>query len=312
MDFEHRLLMPDGSVKHVHVVVEAVWLDPENREFVGTAMDITPRKQAQEAVSKAQAELAHVTRVTALGEMTASIAHEVNQPLAAVVTNANASLRWLSGESANLAEAREAIRRIIRDGNRGGEIIGRIRARAKKAPPKKNWLDPNEAIGAVVAMARSEVQRNRVLLQTKLANDLPLILGDKIQQQQVILNLLMNAVEAMSGAGEGPRELGVNSEKVADIHGEPKEERYQNRGLVDTEWTHVLVTVRESGPGLDPQRLNRLFHAFYTTKPQGLGMGLAISRSIIEAHGGRLWAKANTPYGALFQFTLPIRDETIS
>jgi C4-dicarboxylate-specific signal transduction histidine kinase len=288
MDFEHRLLMPDGSVKHVHVVVEAVWLDPENREFVGTVMDITARKQAEEAVSKAQAELAHVTRVTALGEMIASIAHEVNQPLAAVVTNANASLRWLSGESPNLAEAREAIRRIIRDGNRGGEIIGRIRALAKKAPPKKDWLDLNEAIGEVVAMARSEVQRNRVLLQTKLANDLPLILGDKIQQQQVILNLLMNAVEAMSGAGEGPRELGVNSEKVADIHGEPKEERYQNRGLVDTEWTHVLVTVRDSGPGLDPQRLNRLFDAFYTTKPQGLGMGLAISRSIIEAHGGRL------------------------
>jgi signal transduction histidine kinase len=239
MDFEHRLLMPDGSVKHVHVVVEAVWLDPENREFVGTVMDITARKQAEEAVSKAQAELAHVTRVTALGEMTASIAHEVNQTLAAVVTNANASLRWLSGESPNLAEAREAIRRIIRDGNRGGEIIGRIRALAKKAPPKKDWLDLNEAIGEVVAMARSEVQRNRVLLQTKLANDLPLILGDKIQLQQVILNLLMNAVEAMSGAGEGPRELGVNSEKVADIHGEPKEERYQNRGLVDTEWTHV-------------------------------------------------------------------------
>jgi C4-dicarboxylate-specific signal transduction histidine kinase len=168
MDFEHRLLMPDGSVKHVHVVVEAVWLDPENREFVGTVMDITARKQAEEAVSKAQAELAHVTRVTALGEMTASIAHEVNQPLAAVVTNANASLRWLSGESPNLAEAREAIRRIIRDGNRGGEIIGRIRALAKKAPPKKDWLDLNEAIGEVVAMARSEVQRNRVLLQTKL------------------------------------------------------------------------------------------------------------------------------------------------
>jgi C4-dicarboxylate-specific signal transduction histidine kinase len=201
MDFEHRLLMPDGSVKHVHVVVEAVWLDPENREFVVTVMDITARKQAEEAVSKAQAELAHVTRVTALGEMTASIAHEVNQPLAAVVTNANASLRWLSGESPNLAEAREAIRRIIRDGNRGGEIIGRIRALAKKAPPKKDWLDLNEAIGEVAAMARSEVQRNRVLLQTKLANDLPLILGDKIQLQQVILNLLMNAVESHECSG---------------------------------------------------------------------------------------------------------------
>src|SRR5258707_15706220 len=147
-----------------------------------------------------------------------------NQPLAAVVTNANASLGWLSGESPNLAEAREAIRRIIRDGNRGGEIIGRIRALAKKAPPKKDWLDLNEAIGEVVAMARSEVQRNRVLLQTKLANDLPLILGDKIQLQQVILNLLMNAIEAMSGVGEGPRELWVSSERVTETQGESKEE----------------------------------------------------------------------------------------
>jgi PAS domain S-box-containing protein len=312
MDFEHRLLTPDGSVKHVHVMVEAVCLDPENREFVGTVMDITARKQAEEAVSNAQAELAHVTRVTTLGELTASIAHEINQPLAAVVTNANASLRWLSGDSPNLAEAREAIRRIVRDGNRGGEIIGRIRALAKKTPPKKDWLDLNETIGEVIAMARSEVQRNGVLLQTKLENDLPLILGDKIQLQQVILNLLMNAVEAMSGAGEGPRELGVNSEKVAEIHGESKGERYENRGLADTEWTHVLVSIRDSGPGLDPQRLNRLFDPFYTTKPQGLGMGLAISRSIIEAHGGRLWAKPNVPRGAVFQFALPIRDETIS
>jgi PAS domain S-box-containing protein len=311
MDFEHRLLMPDGSVKHVHVLVETVCLDPENRELVGTVMDITARKQAEEAVSKAQSELAHVTRITTLGELTASIAHEVNQPLAAVVTNANASLRWLSGDSPNLAEAREAIRRIIRDGNRGGEIIGRIRALAKKAPPKKDWLDLNETMGEVIAMARSEVQRNGVLLQTKLANNLPLILGDKIQLQQVILNLLMNAVEAMSGSGEGPRELGVNSEKVADIHGELKEERYENRDLTDTEWTHVLITVRDSGPGLDPRSLNRLFDPFYTTKPQGMGMGLAISRSIVEAHGGRLWAKASEPRGGVFQFTLPIRHDTI-
>ena len=312
LGFEHRLLMPDGSVKDVHVVLKAVCLDPENREFVGTVMDITARKQAEEAVSKAQAELAHVMRVTTLGEMTASIAHEINQPLAAVVTNANAGLRWLSGDSPNLAETREAIHRIIRDGNRASEIIGRIRALAKKAPPKKDWLDLNETIDEVVAMARSEVQRNRVLLQTNLANDLPLIFGDKIQLQQVILNLLMNAIEAMSGTGEGPRELGVSSEKVTEIHGESKEERYEDRALADTAWTHVLITVRDSGPGLDPQRLNRLFDAFYTTKPKGLGMGLAISRSIIEAHGGRLWAKANASRGGLFQFTLPIRDETIS
>jgi PAS domain S-box-containing protein len=312
MDFEHRLLMPDGSIKHVHVVLEAVCLDPENREFVGTVMDITPRKRAEETASQTQTELAHVARVTTLGEMTASIAHEINQPLAAVVTNANAGLRWLAGDSPNLAETREAIRRIVRDGNRAGEIIGRIRALAKKAPPKKDWLDLNETIGEVIAMTRSEVQRNHVLLQTKLANDLPLILGDKIQLQQVILNLLMNAIEAMSAVDEGPRELWVSSERVTEIQGESKEERYEDRALAEPEWTHVLITVRDSGPGLDPQRLNRLFDAFYTTKPQGLGMGLTISHSIIEAHGGRLWAKANAPRGALFQFTLPIRYETIS
>jgi signal transduction histidine kinase len=180
------------------------------------------------------------------------------------------------------------------------------------APPKKDWLDLNETIDEVVAMARSEVQRNRVLLQTNLANDLPLIFGDKIQLQQVILNLLVNAIEAMSGVDEGPAELGVSSEKVTEIHGESKEERYEDRALADTAWTHVLITVRDSGPGLDLQRLNRLFDAFYTTKPQGLGMGLAISRSIIEAHGGRLWAAANVPRGAVFQFTLPIREERMS
>jgi PAS domain S-box-containing protein len=312
MDFEHRLLMPDGSVKHVHVVIEAVCLDPENREFVGTVMDITARKQAEEALSKAQAELAHVTRVTTLGELTASIAHEINQPLAAVVTNANAGLRWLSGDSPNFAETREAIRRIIRDGNRAGEIIGRIRALAKKAPPKEAWLDLNETIGEVIAMARSEVQRNRVLLQTNLANDLPLIWGDKIQLQQVILNLLMNAIEAMSGVSEGPRELVVSSQKVIEIPGESEQGTFRDEALAQTEGSHVLIAVRDSGPGLDPKGLSRLFDAFYTTKPQGLGMGLAISRSIIEAHGGRLSARANAPRGAVFKFTLPIRDERIS
>jgi C4-dicarboxylate-specific signal transduction histidine kinase len=273
-------------------------------------LDLSEQKRAEEALQKAQAELAHVARVTTLGELTASIAHEINQPLAAVVTNANASLRWLGADLPNLTEAREAIRRIIRDGNRAGEIIGRIRALAKKAPPKKDWLDLNEAIGEVIAMAHSEVQRHRVLLQTDLANDLPLILGDKIQLQQVILNLLMNAIEAMSGVAQGPRELWVSSEKVTEIHGESKQESYEDRALIESESTHALISVRDSGPGLDPQRLNRLFDAFYTTKPQGLGMGLAISHSIIAAHGGRLWAKANAPRGALFQFTLAIRDKT--
>jgi signal transduction histidine kinase len=304
--YEKEYFRKDGS--RVPVMIGCAFFEGSRCEGVAFVLELSEQKRAEEALQKAQAELAHVTRVTTLGELTTSIAHEINQPLAAVVTNANASLRWLSGDSPNLAEAREAIRRIVRDGNRAGEIIARIRALAKKAPPKKDWLDLNETIGEAVAMARSEVQRNQVLLQTKLANDLPLILGDRIQLQQVILNLLMNAIEAMSGVSEGPRELRVSSEKVTEPSGESKEERYENRGLTDTEWTHLLVSVRDSGPGLDPQRLNRLFDAFYTTKPQGLGMGLAISRSIIEAHGGRLWAKANVPRGALFQFTL-LRDE---
>src|SRR5262245_9982838 len=187
-------------------------------------MDITARKRAEEALQKAQAELAHVTRVTTLGELTATIAHEINQPLAAVVTNANAGLRWLAGDSPNLAEASAAIRRIIRDGNRAGEIISRIRALAKKAPPQKDWLDLNETIGEVLAMARSEVQRNCVSLHTKLANDLPPILGDRIQLQQVILNLLMNAIQAMSGGGDGPRDLWVSSQKVTEVPDESEKD----------------------------------------------------------------------------------------
>jgi len=252
-------------------------------------MDITEQKRAEEALRQAQAELAHVTRVTTLGEMTASIAHEINQPLTAVVNNAGACLRWLAGQAPNLEEARQSAALIMEDGHRAGEIISRIRALAKKAPPQKDWLDINETILEVVALASSEVQKNRVSLQTQLSSDLPLILGDRIQLQQVILNLIINAIEVMSGAGGGSREMRVCSGN-ADSKG-------------------VLVAVQDSGPGLDPESLAHLFTAFYTTKPQGMGMGLAISRSIIEAHGGRLWATANDGPGATFQFTLPRGNE---
>ena len=255
-------------------------------------------------MQKAQAELAHVTRVATVGELTASIAHEINQPLAAVVTNANASLRWLSRDSPNLAEACEAIRRIIRDGNRAGEVISRMRALFKKASTTKERLDINQAIEEVVTLAQSEVQRNRVSLQSRLANDLLPVMGDRIQLQQVILNLIINAIEAMSGVSEGLRDLRVSSQKVTEIPSELQ--TFEDKALADAECTHVLIAVRDSGPGLDPKGLDRLFDAFYTTKPKGLGMGLAISRSIIEAHGGRLWARANAPRGAVFQFTLPI------
>ena len=247
----------------------------------------TERKQAEEALGKAQAELAHVTRVTTLGEMTASIAHEINQPLAAVVNNASACLRWLAAH--NLEEARQSATLIISDGHRAGEIISRIRALAKKAPPRKEWLDINETILEVIALVRTEVHRNSVSLQTQLSSNVLPILGDRIQLQQVILNLIINAIEAMSGVSEGPRELLVSSKKD------------DSRG--------VVIAVRDSGPGMDPESLDHLFTAFYTTKPQGMGMGLAISRSIIEAHGGRVWATANEGGGAEFQFTLPAGSE---
>ena len=281
-DLEHRLLMPDSSVKYVHVVTHAVRDESGKLEFVGAVLDVTERKQAEEALHKAQAELAHVTRVTTLGEMTASIAHELNQPLGAVVNNASASLRWLAAN--NLEEARQSATLIIADAHRAGEIIHRVRALAKKAPPRKDWLDINETILEVIALARSEAQKNRVSLQTQLSSDLPLILGDRIQLQQVILNLIINAIEAMSGVNEGPRELLIRS------------------GTDESQ--DVLVAVRDSGPGLDPNSLDHLFTAFFTTKPQGMGMGLAISRSIIEAHGGRLWVSPNDGPGATFQFTL--------
>ncbi len=248
------------------------------------------RKRAEDALYHAQTELAHVTRVATLGEMTASIAHEINQPLGAVVNNASACLRWLAAQ--NTEEAQRSAALVIADGHRAAEIIGRIRNLAKKAPPQKDWLDINATIREVIALARSEVQGNRVSLQTHFAGDLPLISGDRIQLQQVMLNLIMNAIEAISGAGEGPRQLLVRS--GAD------------------ESQSVLVAVRDSGPGLDPKSLDRLFHAFYTTKPHGLGMGLAISRSIVEAHGGRLWATANDDRGATFQFTLPTDSERAS
>jgi PAS domain S-box-containing protein len=254
-------------------------------------MDTTEQKRAEEALHKAQAELAHVTRVMTMGELTSSIAHEVNQPLAAIVTNGNACLRWLAIEPPNLDEARESVGRIIRDGHRASEVVERIRALVKKSPPRKDWLDLNEIILDVIALARNEMQRQRVSLKTQLSDDLPPVLGDRIQLQQVVLNLVMNSIEALSGVVDKTRELLVSTG------------RHESNG--------ALVAVRDSGIGLDSEALDYLFNAFFTTKPDGMGMGLAISRSIIEAHGGRLWATPNELQGASFQFTLMADGESV-
>jgi len=230
-------------------------------------------------------ELAHANRVATMGQLSASIAHEVNQPIAAAVINAQTALRWLGAQPPHLEEARQALGRVVKNGNRAGDVIGRIHALLKKSPPRKDGLEINEAILEVIALTHGEVVKNDVSVQTRLVEGLPPIQGDRVQLQQVILNLIINAIEAMSGTSEGSRELLISTGK-ADPDG-------------------VLVAVRDSGPGVAPASLERLFETFYTTKPGGLGMGLSICRSIIEAHGGRLWATANVPQGAIFQFTLP-------
>jgi PAS domain S-box-containing protein len=265
-------------------------LRPDSRRVEAALMiarDLTEHVLASEALREAQMQLAHVNRVTTMGQLAASIAHEVNQPVAATVTNADAGLRWLGASPPNLEEVRGCLEGIIKDGHRAGDVIDRIRAIIKKLPPRNDQLDINEIVLEVIALTRNQVLRNGVSLQTQLANDLPLVQGDRIQLQQVILNLIVNAIEATSGAGEGAGKLLISTGKDAS--------------------NAVLVAVRDSGPGLDPESLGRLFDAFYTTKAGGLGMGLSICRSIIEAHGGRISATANVPQGAVFQFTLPAR-----
>jgi signal transduction histidine kinase len=211
----------------------------------------------------------------------------------------------LAGDSPNLAEAREAIRRIVRDGNRASDVISRMRALFKKAPAAKEPVDINEVVQEVLVLAQTELQKNRISLRTQFANDLPILRGDKIQLQQVILNLVINGIEAMSGVYEGERELYVSSQKVSETLGEADGETIGSNALADSESAYALIAVRDSGPGLSAAALQRVFDTFYTTKSQGMGMGLAISRSIIEAHDGRLWVVANSPRGAVFQFTLP-------
>lgn len=250
-----------------------------------TNNDITERKRAEEALQKVQTELAHATRVMTLGELTASIAHEVNQPLAAIVTNGNACLRWLAGAQPNFVEARQSVERIIKDGYRASEVIQRVRNLVKKAPPRNHPVDLNEVIREVLALAQSQANRNHVFVKQELANDLPFVLGDRVQLQQVILNLVINGIEAIGKSRDGERVLAVRSSR--------------------DESDNLIVAVRDTGGGIEPENVERLFDAFFTTKQDGMGMGLAISRTIIESHGGRLWATSNSPKGAVFQFQLP-------
>jgi PAS domain S-box-containing protein len=256
------------------------------------ARDITAAKRAEAELQQTRTELARVSRVTTLGELTAAIAHEVNQPLTGLVSSGNACLYWLAAETPNLEAAKRAVERMINDGTRAGEVISRIRAMVKKSSPQREALKINDTINEVMALVRTEIHRNKISPQVKLSNDLPPVWGDRIQLQQVVLNLIMNAIEAMSEIDQAQRKLSISSVKDGP--------------------DGLLVAVGDSGTGLDESSLDRLFDAFYTTKPEGMGMGLAVSQTIIQRHGGRLWAAHNVPQGAIFQFRLPAGSEQTS
>jgi C4-dicarboxylate-specific signal transduction histidine kinase len=257
-----------------------------------TNNDITERNQTQEALRRAQAELAHINRVMTLGELTASIAHEVNQPLAGIVTNGAACLRWLGREPPELDEARSTVESMISDGMRASEVVQRLRALSKKTELRKVRLDINGVIEDVIRLVQREALDHLVSLRLEFASERLPVLGDRVQLQQVIINLVMNGMEAMAAVSDRPRELVIRSRRHED--------------------EQVLVEVQDAGVGIDPENVNRLFNAFFTTKPDGMGMGLSICRSIIGAHGGRIWASRNAGAGATFQFTLPSPRETVS
>jgi C4-dicarboxylate-specific signal transduction histidine kinase len=255
-------------------------------------LQIAERKQAEDSLLATQAELARVARVAIMGELTASIAHEVNQPLAGIVANADACLAWLSKPQPNLDEAKEAASSMILAATRASEVIARIRSLIRKTTPERLQLHINEVVNEAVALTRGEITRNNVSLVTELSSDLPIVLGDRIQLQQVILNLVMNAIAAMTSMSDCPRRLLIRSQtQDAD---------------------RVLVAVQDSGMGMSPDVMARLFEPFFTTRSQGIGMGLPISRSIIEGHGGRLWAESTVSQGSTFQFTLPTEARDVS
>jgi len=291
-DYSHRLLMPDGSVKYVNAIAHGN-RDAEGRlEYIGAVQDVTQRRMSDEALAKARSELTKVAGVTSLGVLTASIAHEVNQPLSGIITNASTCLRMLDADPPNLDGARETARRTIRDGNRASDVITRLRALFSKKEFALEPLDLNEATREVIALSLSELQSNSVMVQSELADDLPSVTGDRIQLQQVILNLVRNASDAMAGVEDRPRQLTIRTE-------------------LDEE-DRVCLTVLDVGPGLQTQNADTLFVPFYTTKTDGMGIGLSVSRSIIESHHGRLWAAPNDGPGAKFSFSIPRSLEAVT
>ena len=291
LDMTFRIVRPDGETRWIHSRGSLI-RDEQGRPYRGSgiAADITEEKRAQEALAKAQMELAHVSRLTTLGELTTSIAHEVSQPLGGMMASAGAGARWLAAEPPDIAAARATLDSIAADGKRARDVMARIRALTKRQAPRKDRVDINHEIEEVLALTAQESRDHDVVVQTQLDRSLPRVGGDRVQLQQVLLNLVVNAIEAMSSVHDRPRQLTIVSGR---------------RGAANA----VLVEVRDSGTGLDPEGAEQVFKAFYTTKAEGIGIGLSISRSIVEAHGGRLWASPNEPHGAVFQLSLPVAED---
>jgi C4-dicarboxylate-specific signal transduction histidine kinase len=288
---EFRIVLPDGTVKHIQGLGHPVFsASGELVEVVGTQLDVTERKRAEEErerLRQAQAELAHINRLTTMGELTASLAHEVNQPIAAAVTDANTCLRWLTRDQPDLEEARQAASRTVKDANRAAEIISRVRLLFKKGSPQRTLVDMNEIIQEMIVLLNNEARRYSILVRTELA-DIPQVMADRVQLQQVLMNLILNGIDAVKDV-DGRRELILRSQKSAD--------------------GQLLISVSDTGVGLPAQHADQIFNAFFTTKSHGTGMGLRISRSIVESHGGRLWAAGNAQRGASFYVTLPTQLE---
>jgi len=284
-EHEHRLQMPDNLVKYLHLVARATRDEQSRLEYIGAIQDVTQQRLSDQALSKVRSELAHVARVTTLGALTASITHEVSQPLSGILTNASTSLRMLAADPPNIEGARETARRTIRDGHRASDVITRLRALFSKKEPAAESVDLNEATREVLALSLSELQRSEIVVRAELEEQLPVVTGDRVQLQQVILNLLRNAAEAMSGVHDRPRQLVIRTERDGP--------------------DRVRLSVQDAGIGLDATSVGQLFDAFYTTKSEGMGMGLSVSRSIIESHHGRLSGMPNTGPGATFSFSIP-------